>query len=66
MTIELCNELLRHHTNRATLVFLLASQPLNVLAIAVGLSLVAVDLLLLLVIGILMSLQLIADESSRA
>ena len=36
-------------------------QALNVLAVTIGFGLVAVDLLLLLVIGILLTLQLIAD-----
>src|SRR5258708_20043177 len=43
----------------------LALQPLNILLVAVDLGLVAIDLLLLLVVGDLMPLQLIADQSSR-
>jgi hypothetical protein len=39
---------------------LLALQPLYLLALAVELGLVPVDLLLLLVIGVLLTLQLIA------
>ena len=52
--------------SRATLVLLLALQPLYVLAIAVDLGLITVDLLLLLVIGIFLSLDLIADERAGA
>ena len=58
--------LLARTVSRAILVLLLALQPLEVLAIAVDLSLVAVDLLLLLVIGIFLSLDLIADERACA
>ena len=39
----------------------LALQPLNLLAVAVDFSLIAIDLLLLPVIGDLMALQLVAD-----
>src|SRR5581483_4070281 len=63
-------ELIRRHaplsTVRRRLIFRVALQALDVLAIAVDFGLVAVDLLLLLIVGDLVSLQLIADQSARA
>lgn len=44
----------------------LALQPLNFLAVTVGLGLIAIDLLLLVVVGILMTLQLVANQRARA
>ena len=44
----------------------LALQPLNILLVAVDLGLIAIDLLLLLVVGDLMTLQLVANQSSCA
>jgi hypothetical protein len=44
----------------------LALHALNFLAVTVGLGLVAIDLLLLLVVGILMTLQLVANQRARA
>jgi hypothetical protein len=51
----------------ASLVFsFLALQSLNVLALAIELSLIAVDLLLLLVVGVLMALELVTDQRPGA
>ena len=44
----------------------LALLPLDLLAVAIDVGLIAVDLLLLLVIGILLALHLIADQSACA
>ncbi len=44
----------------------LALQTLNVLALAIEFSLIAVDLLLLLVVGVLMALQLVTDQCPGA
>jgi hypothetical protein len=44
----------------------LTLQPLNLLAVALGLGLVTIDLLLLLVIGVFMALQLVADQRTGA
>ena len=44
----------------------LALQPLNVLALAIELGLIAVDLLLLSVVGVLLALQLVADQCPGA
>jgi hypothetical protein len=44
----------------------LALQALNVLALAIELSLIAVDLLLLLVVGVLMALELVTDQRPGA
>ena len=43
----------------------LTLQPLNLLAVAFSLVLVAIDLLLLLVVGDLMTLQLVAYQRAR-
>ena len=52
--------------SRHSVFSLLSLQPLDVLAGTVDLSLIAVNLLLLLVIGDFVTLQLIADQCSRA
>jgi hypothetical protein len=44
----------------------LALQALNVLALAIEIGLIAVDLLLLLVVGVLMALQLVTDQCPGA
>ena len=57
---------LRGDAGRKRLVFLLPLQALNLLAVAVDFRLVTVDLLLLLVVGILVALQLIANQRAGA
>jgi len=53
---------LRFATKTGRLIFIaLALDPLDLLAVTVNLGLVAIDLLLLLVVGDLMALQLVAD-----
>lgn len=44
----------------------LALNALDILPIALDLCLIAIDLLLLLVAGVLMALQLVADQSAGA
>lgn len=44
----------------------LTLQPLNLLAVALGLVLVTIDLLLLLVVGVLLALQLVTDQRTCA
>jgi hypothetical protein len=44
----------------------LALQALNVLALAIKLGLIAVDLLLLLVVSVLVALQLVTDQGAGA
>jgi hypothetical protein len=41
-------------------------QPLNLLTVAIDFRLVAIELLLLLVVGVLVTLQLIANQGARA
>lgn len=54
-------------TTAGRLVFgALALQTLNVLALALELGLIAIDLLLLLVVGVLVALQLVADQCAGA
>jgi hypothetical protein len=53
-------------TSRHSVFSLLPLQPLDILAGTVDFSLIAVNLLLLLVIGDFVTLQLIADQCSRA
>jgi len=62
---------MRHYCAVATIVSslvlgALALQALNVLALAIKLSLIAVDLLLLLVVGVLLALQLVTDQRPGA